>query len=165
MIFITYGTERFRFQRLTNKLKNIVNDKSFGNELFIIQMGASYECITSNISKVKIMDYCSFSEYSDYIDQADITVTHGGVGSILSVLYKNKVPIVVPRLKKYGEQIDDHQLQISGEFFSRKYIICLSDIDELSNYIINYKSETSGLAKYKPAFNDISYYLNNKYLN
>lgn len=50
-----------------------------------------------------------------------------------------KIPIVVPRQKKYGEHINDHQLEFCRAV-SERYdnIILIENIDDLENAIINY---------------------------
>jgi UDP-N-acetylglucosamine transferase subunit ALG13 len=45
--------------------------------------------------------------------EADLVITHAGVGSVLSALRLGKHPIVVPRLAELGEHVDDHQLQLA----------------------------------------------------
>ena len=46
---------------------------------------------------------------------------------VKGILAKKKV-IVVPRLKKYGEHIDDHQREIAEEFEKQNYIVqCLNE--------------------------------------
>lgn len=46
------------------------------------------------------------------IDEADLIITHGGVGSVISSVKMWKKEIASPRLAKYGEHTNDHQLQI-----------------------------------------------------
>lgn len=62
--------------------------------------------------KMKIFDLISQEDFVLYMNRADLIITHGGVGSIITALKMNKKIIAVPRLAKYGEHINDHQLQI-----------------------------------------------------
>lgn len=45
------------------------------------------------------------------VAEAELLIMHGGAGSIIHSLQMGKVPVVMPRLSKYGEIIDDHQLE------------------------------------------------------
>ena len=71
------------------------------------------------------------------MDEATLIITHGGVGSIVSALKKNKKVIVVPRLKKYNEHIDDHQLEIVEEFKKRKHILLNTNLNDLYSDLCN----------------------------
>jgi UDP-N-acetylglucosamine transferase subunit ALG13 len=46
-------------------------------------------------------------------ERARVIVSHAGSGSILTALRHRKPLIVVPRRQKYGEHIDDHQLELA----------------------------------------------------
>ena len=43
-----------------------------------------------------------------------------------------KKMIVAPRLAKYGEHVNDHQLQIATNFAKENYILLLSNFEELN---------------------------------
>ena len=51
---------------------------------------------------------------AELVREARIVVTHAGVGSILLALTNGKRPFVVPRLRAFGETVDDHQLESSS---------------------------------------------------
>ncbi len=42
-----------------------------------------------------------------------MVICHAGSGTLLYVLHSEKTPVVMPRQKKYGEHIDDHQMELS----------------------------------------------------
>ena len=92
---------------------------------------------------MEIFDLIPQDEFNDLMDKADIIITHGGVGNIISALEKNKKVIAVPRLAKYGEHINDHQTQIIAKFNALGYIIGLQDVDELDDAVKQIK-------KFKP---------------
>ena len=50
------------------------------------------------------------------MDACDVVVTHGGTGAIIGAVKDNKKVIAVPRLAKYGEHVDDHQIEIVRQF-------------------------------------------------
>ena len=78
-----------------------------------------------------------FSEYFDFADepemqrwlsQARVVVTHGGAGSILNALQIGKALVVVPRLKRFGEAIDDHQLELAEALSQKDRAMALIDL-------------------------------------
>ena len=65
------------------------------------------------------------------MNKADLVITHGGTGAIIGAIKKGKKVIAVPRLKKYGEHVDDHQLQLIDQFDSMNLICPCYDLEEL----------------------------------
>ena len=58
---------------------------------------------------------------------------------MIESLREGKIPIVVPRMKSYGEHINDHQIDFCRAVNSRyNNIILIEDINELENAIVNY---------------------------
>ena len=60
---------------------------------------------------------------NDFIGKADYIITHGGVGTITDALKLGKKIIAVPRLSKYKEHVNDHQLQIIENFSEKGFIV------------------------------------------
>lgn len=52
----------------------------------------------------------------------------------------DKPVIVVPRLAKYGEHVDDHQLQIADSFQELNFVIKCQDVSKLSEAITEARS-------------------------
>lgn len=93
-----------------------------------------------------------------YIQDARIIVTHGGPASFIAPLSIGKIPIVVPRQKKYNEHVNDHQLEFAMEVEKRmKNIIVANTEEEIVESILGYDEKISRLNK-----NNIS---NNKKFN
>lgn len=63
------------------------------------------------------------SELATKAREADVVLTHAGVGSILMVLRTGRCPVVIPRLHSLGEHIDDHQLQLSNTLAERDLVV------------------------------------------
>ena len=51
----------------------------------------------------------------DLVRDASAVVCHAGVGCIITAISLGKMPVVIPRLARHGEHVDDHQLQITTE--------------------------------------------------
>lgn len=126
MIFITLGSQKFQFDRLLKEVDILVNEKIIDDEVFA-QIGYSNYKPTSYICK-RFLDR---EEFNMAMDKASIVITHGGTGAIVGALKKNKKVIAIPRLSKFGEHVDDHQLQITAEFKKSNLILAIDDIKEL----------------------------------
>ena len=74
-------------------------------------------------------------ELNTYIEKANYIITHGGVSSIITSVKFGKKVIAVPRLKKYNEHVNDHQLQIIENFDAEGYIKGIEDISQLKKAI------------------------------
>ena len=138
MILVTLGTQDKNFVRLLEKIDQLINNGLIKDKV-IVQAGFT----KYNSANMEIFDLIPQDEFNDLMDKADIIITHGGVGNIISALEKNKKVIAVPRLAKYGEHINDHQTQIIAKFNALGYIIGLQDVDELDDAVKQIK-------KFKP---------------
>lgn len=71
-------------------------------------------------------DWIEFADYDTIVglmaDSAAV-VCHAGVGTIMTALAAGKTPVVVPRLERFGEHVDDHQLQITEAFAQRGFVV------------------------------------------
>ena len=107
MIFVTVGTQKFPFNRLLKKVDQLVKEQVITQEVFIQTGTADY-----------IPSYChhqafySRKQFGEMIGACSILITHGGAGTIIDAVKRRKKTIVVPRLSKYREHVDDHQLEL-----------------------------------------------------
>ncbi len=126
MVFVTLGTQDKTFERLIEAVENQVKKQNIKEEV-IVQAGS-----TKYVSDfVKIIPYMNENEFHDYMKKANIIITHGGVGTIIEGLELKKKMIVVPRLAKYGEHVNDHQVQIVENFEKSGYILAVYDLEKL----------------------------------
>lgn len=139
MILVTLGTQDKKFTRLLEAIQKQIDNKKI-KEKVIVQAG----CTSNFKSKdMEIFDLIPMNEFDEKIKECDILITHGGVGSIITGLKNNKIVIAAPRLKKYNEHVNDHQLQIVENFAKEGYILYLEDFDNLDKLLIEAK-------KFKP---------------
>lgn len=128
MILVTLGTQDKKFTRLLEKIDELI-DKKIITDKVVVQAGYSADYKSSNM---KIFDLISKEEFDKLISECNVLITHGGVGAILTGLKYNKKVIAVPRLKKYKEHVNDHQIQIVKNFDEEGLIIG-SFVDDLEN--------------------------------
>ena len=129
MIFVSLGTNDKSFKRL---LKEFDKQIELGNIIdeVIVQAGFT----KYNSKNMKVIDLMSMDEFNKNISNCDLLVTHGGVGTILDGLKLGKKIIAFPRLSRYLEHVNDHQIEIINEFYKDGYILT-GDIKDLSNLI------------------------------
>jgi len=101
MIFVTVGTNEAPFDRLLRAVERLPT-----TEGIVVQHGAS----SVRPAGARCFESLPFEELVDYVRRARTVITHAGVGSIVVALQQGKRPVVVPRLRRFGEAVDDHQL-------------------------------------------------------
>lgn len=139
MIFVTVGTHEQPFNRLIRKVDELVRDGEIKDEVFM-QIGYS----TYEPKHTKWARIIGYSDMIDYLDKAEVVITHGGPSTYMQVLQQGKIPIVVPRQEKFDEHINDHQLSVSKQVIRKGYpILVCENIEELINYINNSKDISS----------------------
>ena len=128
MILVMLGTQNNSFHRLLEEIDKLINDGQIKEEV-VVQAGyTKYES-----ANMKIFDFISSEELEKLEQKASCIITHGGVGSIIGSIEKDKKVIAVPRLKQYGEHVNDHQLDIVQSFDKLGYIIGITDVSQLSD--------------------------------
>ena len=140
LIFVTVGSRNYPFDRLFQKLDHLYEDGYLTEEMFA-QVGTS----TYSPKHYAFKDYISQEEFANKINEANIVVSHGASGSIMKALNAGKKVIAVTRLEKYGEHINDHQIQNNEAFSSNGYVIMadleLEDLKECFEKIYKGKDE------------------------
>lgn len=131
MIFVCLGTQIFQFDRLTKKLDELVEQGVVKNEIFA-QIGAG-EYLPKNYDYKKFIDK---EEFELYQDKADLIISHGGTGALIGASKKGKNIIAVPRLAKFGEHVDDHQLQVVKVLEDEGYVRTVYDMEKLGGVIL-----------------------------
>lgn len=130
MIFVSLGTQKFQFNRLLKELDYLVGEKKIENNIFA-QIGYSdYQPKNYNYTQ-----FMGIDNYKKIIEECDLVITHGGTGAIVSSLKKRKKIIACPRLKKYEEHVDNHQLEIVDKFMKKNYILSCIDMKNMENTI------------------------------
>lgn len=130
MILVLLGTQNNSFIRLVEAIQKNIDNDTIKDEV-IVQAGfTKFES-----DKMKVFSLIDKNELSKLQDRASIIITHGGVGSIISSLKKGKKVIVAPRLKKYGEHVNNHQLQIARRFEQEGYVKTVINMKNLGKVI------------------------------
>lgn len=131
MIFATVGTQVHQFDRFVQ----IINE--IEKEDVVLQYGVS----RVEIEKKNIKYYDFIDNIDSYIEECEIIITHGGVATIMNALKKKKKIVVIPRLKKCGEHVDNHQLELVSKLAKDNYIYSLAKDEKINEVIEKIRNE------------------------
>lgn len=141
MIFITLGSQKFQFNRILMEIDRLLELGKINDEVFA-QIGYS----DYKPQNYKYKNFLDRIEFISNINKSNIIITHGGTGAIVNAIKNGKKVIAVPRLKKFDEHVDDHQLQITAQFKESMLIESITDIKDLENALK--KIDTISFEKY-----------------
>lgn len=130
MILLTVGSQKFQFDRLLKEVDRLIDKKVITEEVFG-QIGAS-RYVPVNY---EYRDFIDRQEFKEKLNQADLIITHGGTGAIMTSVEAGKKVIAVPRKAEYGEHVDDHQMELINQFVEKKLICGCMEVDMLEMYI------------------------------
>lgn len=123
MILVTLGTLHFPFDRLLRAI-----DALPGDEELVVQSRAG----SFRPPRARWYDDLPYDELVGEIVRARVVVCHAGVGSVLTALAHKKRPVVVPRLQRYGEAVDDHQLPFGRRLAAAGLVTLVEDPADLA---------------------------------
>ena len=116
MVFVTIGTSE-PFDRLLRALPRLD-----GEEL-VVQAGES----ELRPDDARCISYVPYEELVELIRAARVVVTHAGVGTIMTALANGKRPVVMPRLARFGEAVDDHQVPLARRLAEAGFVTLAED--------------------------------------
>lgn len=108
MIFVTVGTNlELSFDRLIRPMDQLA--ATLGEQV-IIQRG----CSTYEPQHAEHFAFTSSQEIEKLNEEARLLVSHAAAGAIIVALRYDKPLVVIPRLQRYNEGIDDHQMELAA---------------------------------------------------
>ena len=125
MIFLTVGSA-LPFDRLVKAVDDAICNMEIKPEIFG-QIGQG-EYKPKNFPYVETFDKADFDEY---FNKAEAIISHAGMGTINIALQQKKPILVIPRLKEYGELVNDHQLATAEKFEELGHVIAAYDLKDI----------------------------------
>lgn len=126
-ILVSVGASEYGFDRLLKIVDEICEEGLLDGSHVVAQKGsAQYEPHHFKSFKLIARD-----DYQKYLEHADVIISHAGTGSVIPPLKMGKKVIVFPRREKYGEHLDDHQLELASVFTNGGYTLCANNKEEL----------------------------------
>lgn len=132
LILVCVGASEYKLDRLLIMIDELCDEGVLDGENIIAQIGGT---------DYKPRNYKSFAligrdDFQWYLEQAEFVITHAGTGSVIPALKMGKKVIVFPRLEKYKEHLDNHQLELRDVFTSSGYTMSAENKEELRKAII-----------------------------
>ena len=133
VIFVVTGTQA-PFDRLLSIIdKWTVNQDTYS----VIAQTANSEI---NFRNMTCFNYLEPDVFNEYFNNADVIIGHAGMGTIITALENEKKLVVFPRLVKYNEHRNDHQLHTAKGFEKLGLINVAYTENELLKYLDNLQS-------------------------
>lgn len=143
MIFVTVGTHSKAFDRLIRAA-----DEACGllKESMVIQYGVS----SYSLKYAQGFDFSSKDKIQELSASARLIITQAGAGSLITSLQCSAALLVVPRLRRYNESIDDHQLELAKGLAEQGRAVLVGNIENLFFEIQKISSQNSKYADFEP---------------
>ncbi|WP_271253118.1 sugar transferase [Pseudanabaena sp. Chao 1811] len=124
MLLITVGTEQYQFNALMQWIEILIKYQLI-NEEVLVQYGSS----TYLPDGAKAYRWISDQDFSNLIDKASLVISHCDE-SIAELLEDQDTPyVLVPRLQRFRENVDNHQMEVAEDFERRGVAIARSPGD------------------------------------
>lgn len=107
MILVTVGTHHQGFNRLVQAMDELAAQV---DEPIVIQRGSS----TYEPQHAENFQFATGPHMAQLTGKARVVVSHAAAGAIIVALRQGKPLVVVPRLQRFNEVVDDHQLQLAA---------------------------------------------------
>ncbi|WP_026839413.1 glycosyltransferase [Gillisia sp. JM1] len=140
MIFVTIGTQE-PFDRLIKAVDDIFPELE-DQEIIVQAPLKIYKPI-----HFETFNFINPLKYKEIFDRADFIISHAGMGTILSAMTSEKALLIMPRLVKYGEHRNEHQLHTAQKFKSLNYINVAENETELKTILLSKKNKDLMVSK------------------
>jgi UDP-N-acetylglucosamine transferase subunit ALG13 len=133
LIFVTLGTHEQPLLRAIELVATLD-----GEDEIMIQHGSTPA--RPDLVTAHWVDYLESDALLGHIHRADVVISHAGVGSMITAIRNGKKPVVVPRLARFGEHVDDHQLELAEQFAARDLVFLCGPEDRIGEFVSRAKS-------------------------
>jgi len=133
MIFLTVGTQ-FPFERLVKEIDRMVEEGLIEDEIFAQTGLTQYK--PRNFEWKALLSQSRFEKLA--LESAGI-IAHSGIGTIALALEHRKPILVMPRMKKFNEHVNNHQVETARSFEKAGCILAAYDTVQLRTLIRRFK--------------------------
>lgn len=134
--FVTVGNGTQSFHRMLDAVAALL---AYLPQPVVVQHGNSpfhrEDCICRS--------FIEMNEFNRCIAEAELLLVHAGAGSVIHAIQAGKTPVVMPRLAKYGEVIDDHQLEFARALARAGKIVIVEEPSDLIGAVAKVKEMQS----------------------
>jgi UDP-N-acetylglucosamine transferase subunit ALG13 len=121
VIFATVGSTQFPFDRMIRALDRLPGE----------QLTVQHGPVSPPPGAAEAQDFMEFPDVVERMEAAEVVICHAGAGSILCAFRAGHTPVVVPRLARYSETVDDHQLELARALAAEGRVIAVEDLATL----------------------------------
>lgn len=125
MIFLPVGTQ-FGFDRLVRAVDEAILKKIIEDEVFAQIGPGDYKPVA-----MKYVVNLGKEEFDRVFQSCNAIISHAGMGNIALAIKAQKPLLVLPRLRKYGEVVNNHQVDTAKKFEEMGHILVAYDENEL----------------------------------
>lgn len=140
MIFVTVGTQ-LPFTRMIKMVDEWAGKHS---QFDVFAQIGNTDFLPRNMRYSK---HLSPQEFDQKFRDADVIVAHAGMGTIITGIESDKRMILMPRLSKFGEQRNDHQLATAMRFSKFSSITIVNCLEEFERALEKLHSSNGELSK------------------
>jgi len=138
-VFLSVGTHPRPFDRLLREMDRVAGSRK---DIEVFAQAGNCKYRPKNFAFEKFLNNKGFLEK---IGWADVVVSHGGAGTLINALRKEKKLVVVPRLERFNEHTNDHQLDLARAFHREGKAISVEmvcDLEKALEMAKNFKPKT-----------------------
>jgi UDP-N-acetylglucosamine transferase subunit ALG13 len=131
VVFVTVGNARQGFSRLVSAVDALCGSGAFGAEPVLVQRGHTSG---EPLAHCQSVDFLPSDEFERHLGDASLVVCHGGTTQLFAIRL-GKVPIVMPRLRRFGEHVNDHQVQLVQALAAEGLVVPAYEAGDLAGAI------------------------------
>jgi UDP-N-acetylglucosamine transferase subunit ALG13 len=106
--FVSVGNATQPFRRLLDGVNAIARD--LPQPVFVQSGNTPFQP-----EVCKCVPFLNMSEFQSQVGRSKLLIMHAGAGSLITAVRAGKVPVVMARRARYGEHVDDHQIEFARE--------------------------------------------------
>lgn len=129
MILIAVGSQ-FGFDRLLRAVDQLIESGIIQDEVFA-QIGPG-EYLPQHM---RFTQFLPKVEFDHAVQSSSALISHAGIGNISLALSMGKPLLVMPRLPRFGEVVNNHQIDTARKFEELGHILVAYDEKELAEKI------------------------------
>ena len=133
MVFVTVGSAPQSFRRLLEAVDAIAGTGGFGQRRVFMQIGHAGGFTPIHC---EYRPFLTREEFDQFLREADFVVSHGGA-TALEIIRAKKPAIVMPRRKRYGEIMNDHQVEFVEALAADGWVIPAMQPEDLRSAIVH----------------------------
>jgi UDP-N-acetylglucosamine transferase subunit ALG13 len=128
MIFVTVGNATQGFTRLLEAVDALAGTAAFQGESVYMQTGHN-DSFKPRHSVAEA--FLPADRFLERMKEARLIICHGGCGTLLQAIAFGKIPVVMPRLSRFREHVNDHQIQLVRALAEEKRAVPVYEVSQL----------------------------------